>query len=313
VSALIIIGALIIDRFFGELRRGHPLVGFGNCANWLELRVNRYPNTIGSITFGALSVFALVAPIALLLILLKLHLQHHYGSYAAIFDLLILYWAIGLRSLQDHIQPIQIALESSDIDQARQLVSHVVSRDSAHMETDQITSAAIETTIENGCDAVFSVLFWYFIGGPLMVIVYRLVNTLDAMWGYRNERFESFGKTAAKLDDLLNYLPARVTALTYGICGNLKGALNSWRVDAPQLDSPNAGPVMTAGAGSLNLRLGGNAIYQGQRKNKHYFGGTETPIPSDITRALRLVNLSTVIWCGALLAISLINLPRIVS
>lgn len=311
--AIIVILALALDRLVGEPRRGHPLVGFGNGALYLERKFNIPSHGKRSIIKGALCVLALVAPLAVLSIALKYWLQTAWGTsptaalLAPALDILVLYWAIGLRSLHQHIKPIQRALEASNIELARQLVARVVSRDSAQMAPTQISSAAIETTIENGCDALFSVLFWYALGGIFMVIIYRLVNTLDAMWGYRTERFERFGKAAAKLDDLLNYIPARLTALTYGIFGNLTGALESWRRDAPKLDSPNAGPVMAAGAGSLNLRLGGEASYHGELKDKVYFGGTEPPVPGDISRALRLINLSTVLWCGVFLAATLVN------
>ncbi len=127
-------------------------------------------------------------------------------------------------------------------------------------------------------------------------MIYRLANTLDAMWGYRTPRFNQFGEFAARLDDLLNWAPARLTALSYGAAGEWSAAMRCWRTQSQQLSSPNAGPVMTAGAGALGIELGGPAIYHGELKQKPFFGLGKSPQSSDIYRALDLLNKSLVIW-----------------
>ncbi len=118
-------------------------------------------------------------------------------------------------------------------------MSLIVSRDPASLD---ITRAATESVLENGNDAVFGALFWFVVAGAPGVVVYRLANTLDAMWSYRNERYVDFGFAAARLDDLLNYVPARLTALTYAILGHTRSAWRCWRAQAHDWDSPNAGP-----------------------------------------------------------------------
>jgi len=160
----------------------------------------------------------------------------------------------------------------------------------------QITQATIETTLENGNDAIFGVIFWFCVFGTPAVILYRLCNTLDAMWGYRNQRFNHFGRFTARLDDVMNYIPARLVAMSYALLGNTKQALHSWSTQARSLSSPNAGPVMCAGAGSLNIRLGGPAYYHGQWKEKIFFGTHTVPVTNDIQRALNLIFHTIVLW-----------------
>jgi len=295
---LVLVAALITDQFLGEVKRFHPLVGFGKCAMWVENWLNRKNH--GSIFIGLMGVVILVLPAALVVFFLSAFLHKLVGFYTFVLDILIVYWALGLRSLTEHVEAIKKALLSQNIIAARQLLSLVVSRDSHSLNQQQISSAAIETTLENGCDAVFAVLFWYCVGGCGGVVAYRLINTLDAMWGYRTERYECFGKVAAKLDDVLNYLPARLTALSYGVLGNFKGAIKSCYESAHLLASPNAGLVMAAGAGSLNVRLGGGALYRGKEISKPYFGGSDMPSTESIASAVKMVILTTLLWCFAI-------------
>jgi adenosylcobinamide-phosphate synthase len=123
-----------------------------------------------------------------------------------------------------------------------------------------------------------------------------LANTLDAMWGYRTPRYLYFGWAAARLDDVLNFVPARLTALTYALIGSTRNALRCWRLQAPAWESPNAGPVMAAGAGALELGLGGGAYYHGQWEERPPLGMGSPPDAAAITAALRLVRSGVVLW-----------------
>ena len=179
---------------------------------------------------------------------------------------------------------------------ARQKVGYIVSRQTEHMTAIDVRRATIESVLENGADAVFAPLFWFMLLGPFGALLYRLTNTLDAMWGYKNQRYLYFGWAAARLDDTLNWLPARLTASSYALLGNTPQAIQAWRRHAPLLESPNAGPVMTAGAGALNLNLGGPATYHGKLKDKPWFGGAKQPGDQDILRAIRLIYQTLAFW-----------------
>jgi adenosylcobinamide-phosphate synthase len=156
--------------------------------------------------------------------------------------------------------------------------------------------------LENGNDAIFAAIFWFVVLGAPGVVMYRLVNTLDAMWGYKNARYHHFGRAAARLDDVLNYLPARLTALSYAAAGKFCMAIESWRRQAAASESPTAGPVMAAGAGALSLRLGGPAIYHGQWCERPALGYGVKPCAEDIGRAIALVQRAIFIWVVVLAA-----------
>lgn len=298
LTAWLMVAAVALDRLFGEPRRWHPLVGFGRLADWLEHRLN---SGRGLRQRGLLACLLAVLPLTLLAWLLSA-----LPMVGWLFSLLLLYLAIGLRSLAQHAVPIADALNAGDLPLARQRVGYMVSRQTEELDETGVAAAATESVLENGSDAVFAALFWFALLGAPGVVLYRLANTLDAMWGYRNERFMHFGWATARLDDLLNYVPARLVALTYALCGSTRAALSCWRRQAPQWDSPNAGPVMAAGAGALRIRLGGPAVYHAQVHERPALGVGRRPRAQDIHRALGLVHRGVALWLGASLVIAVL-------
>ncbi|RJG14775.1 adenosylcobinamide-phosphate synthase CbiB [Massilia cavernae] len=285
--AFLIVCGVLLDYLLGETRRWHPLVGFGNLATLIERRFNK-----GGARFlrGAAAWTMAVAPLTALGSWLT-------GSAGLIAHAVLLYLCLGLRSLRDHNLPIAHALQRGELAQARLLTARIVSRDTAGADEGDLAKASAESLLENGNDAVFGTLFWFLVAGGPGALLFRLANTLDAMWGYRNSRFLSFGCTAARIDDALNYVPARLTALSYVLLAdNRKRAWNCWRLQTPHWPSPNAGPVMASGAGALGLALGGSATYDGVSEQRPPLGRGRPAQAGDIHRAWKLVKATTVLW-----------------
>ncbi|MES2073231.1 MAG: adenosylcobinamide-phosphate synthase CbiB [Pseudomonadota bacterium] len=297
VVICVVVG-IALDLALGEARRWHPLVGFGKLAYRVEQAINK---PAVSRSQGLLAWAVAVLPIVILLQCALLWAAACNIWLAAALHALLLYVCLGLRSLHEHTAPIQAALQESDLEQARRLTSYIVSRDTAQEGERDLSRAAVESLLENGCDAVFGALFWFLVAGGAGAVLYRLSNTLDAMWGYRTPRFLAFGCAAARIDDGLNWIPARLTAVSYALLGNTRLAWQCWRLQAPQWSSPNAGPVMAAGAGALGLALGGAAAYDGVVEARPPLGTGAPAAAADIDRAWRLVFHSCLLWVGVLL------------
>ncbi len=302
--ALLMAAAVLLDLWWGEVRRWHPLVGFGNLAMVLERRLNQE----GQLRFmrGVLAWMLAVLPLTALAALLVWALAVPAAQAAA--HVLMLYFALGLRSLRDHNLPIAAALARNDLPEARRLTSYIVSRDTTSASEIELTKASAESLLENGNDAVFGTLFWFMLGGGPGAVLFRMANTLDAMWGYRTPRLRQFGCAAARIDDALNYIPARLTALSYvllapGLQGKRR-AWQCWRAQAPAWDSPNAGPVMSSGAGALGVQLGGAAIYHGEVEQRPALGAGAQATGTDINRAWQLVARTTALWLAMACAVA---------
>lgn len=289
------LAAVMLDRLLGEPRRFHPLVGFGNLASAIEKRLNRR-----SIASGLIGWALAVLPWVVLAFALR-----PLAPFAV--DVALLYFALGAQSLGEHAEAVARPLAAGRLDEARQRVGWMVSRDTTQLDESGVAKAGMESVLENGNDAIFGALFWFaLLGGP-GALLFRLANTLDAMWGYRTERYNLYGRFAARFDDLLNWLPARLTALSYALLGRTGNALACWRAQAPGWDSPNAGPVMAAGAGSLGVQLGGAAIYHGQLEQRPLLGNGPAPVAGDLARAIVLIRRSLWLWLAAFFVLALLG------
>ncbi len=294
ITELQLLVAVLLDTLFGDSKRFHPLAGFGHVA----LKIESFLYGTQSISnsqrkFRGVVAWALVV---LPLVALTAWLTQDSASVSLIIGTLLLYVALGSQSLAQHAMAVSTALVSKDITQARQQIQMMVSRDTEKMQDSDISRATIESVLENGNDAIFAALFWFLILGAPGVVLYRLANTLDAMWGYRNQRYHAFGWFAARVDDGLNWVPARLTALTYALVGKTGQALYCWKTQAKQWKGFNPGVVMSAGAGALGLELGGMAQYHGQVVARPLLGQGVQPNALDIKRSVQLVQRSLWLW-----------------
>jgi len=296
---LCVLLAFFLDFILGEPKRFHPLIGFGNLALAIEKQLNNGSlSKWGGRMSGVVAWWLVVIPLCLMFYILDDYLKSYTEAYMVV-AAVILYVAIGWQSLLQHAMNIARPLQKNDMNGARAAVSMIVSRDAQNLDEAGIAKAATESVLENGADAIFSAVFWFVVAGIPGVVLYRLSNTLDAMWGYKNTRFLHFGWCAARMDDVLNFIPARLTALSYALVGHTKIALQCWRLQGMNWKSPNAGPVMAAGAGALNVSLGGAAQYHSQLQYRPGLGPEKSHEPvtaGSIVKACGLVNRALVLW-----------------
>ena len=211
----------------------------------------------------------------------------------------ICWQCIAARSLRDESDLVRVPLEAGDLPKAREMVGRIVGRDTDALDADGVCRAAVETVAENTSDGVIAPLFYMAIGGPVLGCVYKSVNTMDSMIGYKNDRYMDFGRRAALLDDVVNYIPARLAALELiaaaFLCGmDGKNAWRIWRRDRHNHASPNSAQTESAVAGALGLRLAGDAVYFGKLHKKPYIGDALRDIePEDIRRAHKLMFAAT--------------------
>jgi adenosylcobinamide-phosphate synthase len=278
------------DAVLGDPRRFHPVAGFGRTAAALE-RVT-YADRRSA---GVVHVAVLVGGATLL------------GT-RRIPTALATWAVLGGRSLDREAAAVEALLDSGDLPGARQRLTHLVGRDTSALDESEVARAVIESLAENTSDAVVAPLVWGAVAGVPGLLAYRAANTLDAMVGHRNTRYERFGWAAARLDDVLNLPGSRLTALlAVGLGDDPGAAWRTWRRDAAGHPSPNAGPVEASFAGALGVRLGGVNTYGDRIEDRHVLGDGRAPTLHDITRARRLAR--RVGW-GALAAVVPIALLR---
>ena len=301
--SLTIIAALLLDYLFDEVRKFHPLVGFGNIASAIEKRLNNsnYPQKI----LGAFSWGILVLPLPAILWAVQLS-----ENISILVDILILYFALGANSLKAHVLAVFHALKSDDIELARQKVAMIVSRDTQSLDDKEIARATVETTFENGHDAVIASLFWFVIGGAPLVIIHRFANTLDAMWGYRNKRFNRFGWFAAKADDLLGLPSALISGLAY-LFAQSDARNQLWDLAKKSFrqcinyKSLNGGWTIATGAYAINIKLGGTSEYAG-KVYRSVLGDGRDIDQQDIKVATQLVDKAVIVFVVFIFVVEMI-------
>ncbi len=294
----LLLAILLLDLLLGDPHGWpHPIIWIGKLIEKIEdwIREIHLQKKIA----GVVLVICVVS-ITAIAMTLALQIAAGFGGWLAWLLTLWAGWScLALRSLHRESQLVIDELERGDLDAARQSLSMIVGRETAQLDEGGILKATLETVAENSSDGVIAPLFYLLLGGPVFGMVYKAVSTLDSMVGYKNDKYRDFGWAGARLDDLLNYIPARLTgflfvAAAFPLKLNGFGALQVMLRDAGKHASPNAGWPEAAAAGALNLQLGGPAVYFGRTSEKPYFGDPGLRVTCKHYRQLiKLLYLST--------------------
>lgn len=300
----LLLSAFLCDLLFGDPRwMPHPVKGIGWLAHGAEkaLRASGLPLRIA----GVLCVLVVVGGTAgsAWLVITAASLQHPFLGAAA--GMYLLYTSIAVKDLGDHAGAVRMALDSGDIGLARQKVSWMVGRDTDGLSEDDIALAATESVAENTVDGVTAPLFYALLFGPVGAIAYKAVNTLDSSFGYLNDRYREFGWASAKLDDVANWLPSRITVLAIALASAVKrfgffDIFKAVRCGARLHASPNAGYPESAFAGALGVTFGGERSYGGIVHEAPLLGVARKTCSADsVRRSIELMRLTAVVFLAA--------------
>ncbi len=304
---MLILAAIGLDLLWGDPRRlPHPVKGMGWLALTLEAPLRRRianPRLAGSV--AVMVVVAATAAAAALLLAAAFRLHPWAGDALSI---LLLSTCFAGRDLAKHAWQVLNALRTGNLELARQRVGWLVGRDTAPLDPSGVVRAAVESVAENTVDGITAPLFWAILLGPVGALAYKAASTLDSTFGYKNERYLQFGWASARLDDVLNYLPARLTLPITVAAAALLGLRprHTWRIalrDWRNHPSPNSGWSEAATAGALGIQLGGPVYRQGKLTDMPYFGDAGEPLSSrHIVAAVQLMLLTSLLAALAFLS-----------
>lgn len=313
-----ILAAVALDLLLGDPRwLPHPVRAIGFLAQRLEQPLRRLiPDERTSGVVMVLLVVATTGLSAWALISLAELFHPRAGDIVAV---ILIYTTIAARDLERHSYAVFRALSAEDLAEARRRLSRIVGRDTAHLDARGVTRATLESVAESTVDGVTAPLFFALLAGPVGAIVYRAINTLDSIVGYTDKRYLRFGWAAARLDDLANYLPARLTAPLIACAATLLGqhGAQSWRIlrrDGRRHASPNAGLPEAAMAGALGVQLGGIDYYAGEPLAKPTIGDPTIPLAAEhilLANALMFVTLALFLALGLGLRYAVIHLQHV--
>lgn len=305
-----ILAGFILDFFLGDPPSfPHPVRFIGKLISFLDQKLRHGENDERDIKSGALATFITVflstaIPLVFLL-LIRTYLPYAYTFFCA----LICWQMISARQLMREAQKVEKALSLGLVEDARAAVSMIVGRDTDELDEAGIAKAAVETVAENTSDGVIAPLFWMMLFGPVGAFFYKSVNTLDSMIGYKNDKYIYFGRAAARLDDIVNFIPARLSAILMIAASkllrlNTDNAVRIFRRDRMKHASPNSAQTESVCAGALEIQLAGNASYGGVLKEKEYIGDPIREIePNDIGKTCNLMYAASAIMLALTLII----------
>ncbi len=296
---LIILYAAGLDLIIGDPRCiPHPVVYIGKAISCGESFIRRYFYSARSLQLAGLGLTLLIVLGSYFFFWGLLYLAYKVNSVLAmVLGIFLMSQSLAMNSLYKHARAVAQPLVHGDMKTARHALGRIVGRDTDQLNETEIIRGTVETIAENTVDGIIAPLFYGFIGGPPLALAYKAVNTLDSMIGYKDERYINLGRAAARLDDLANYLPARISAVLFLMIapfttGGLKGVWICICRDASKHESPNSGIPEAAVAGALGIQLGGLNYYRGVPSERALMGEKKRTLePRDIRRSLILMAL----------------------
>ena len=304
----------LIDCVLGDpYSLPHPIRLIGSLIAGLEKLLRpriKNERTAGTVLVIIVLILSAGVPLALLMICYKINLILGIAA-----ESIMCYYLVAARCLRNESMKVHDAFAENDTEKARQAVSMIVGRDTKCLDRDGIIRAAVETVAENTSDGVTAPMFYMALGGAVGGFLYKAANTMDSMLGYTNDKYINFGRTAAKLDDVLNYIPSRLTALlmilsAYILRFDGKNAFRIWKRDRRKHASPNSAQTESVCAGALGIQLAGDASYFGKVVKKPYIGDPKRQVEyEDIRRANRLMNLTA--WICEILCLGILMIVAV--
>ncbi len=297
MTALQLSAAYLADLIFGDPPGyPHPIKLIGRVVQALERKLlNTEDPPLRQYLLGGMLALLVVAGAGFFVWGILHAFQRVHPALSSLTAVFFAYTTLATRNLYDEVKKVANLLAEGDLGSARQSIGRLVSRDTAHLDEQEIGRALIETVSENTSDGIVAPLFYLVIGGPSLAMAYKALNTLDSMVGYKNDRYRYFGWASARADDLANLIPARLTAFFYILSALVfgKNSRGAWRIawrDGRKNTSPNSGYPEAAMAGALGIQLGGKNVYFGKVVEKPLIGENEKPIRlNEVRESLRLM------------------------
>ena len=314
ISLVALVMGYILDLIFGDpYWMPHPVRFIGNLISILEKVIRRFmPKTKRGEYIGGIILTVMVVSISMVIPLVIILMAKSINTYLALtVETFMCYQILATKSLKVESMKVYDELEKNDLPSARKAVSMIVGRDTKDLTFSGVAKAAVETVAENTSDGIIAPMIFIAIGGAPMGFFYKAINTMDSMVGYKNEKYMNFGRFAAKLDDVVNYLPARISAYqmilsSFFLRYDYKNAFKIYKRDRYNHASPNSAQTESVCAGALDIQLAGNAYYFGKLYEKPTIGDNIREINyDDIKKANRLL------YCTSFISIVIISIIKI--